>query len=455
MGHVASAAVLKQGRRGTICGTRETVLTEADPRATEAAIETAFRRESGRLISVLTRIFGPHNLELAEDVVQESFVAALESWSASGIPDNPAAWLFTTARRRAIDAIRRERTRRTFAADLARYLDSEWTLTTTVKEEFGEDVVRDDHLRMIFMCCHRELSPHSRLTLILRTLCGLGIPAIARALLTSEATVMKRLVRARRTLAGVRFEQPGPDELPEALDTVHAALYLLYNEGHLSTADEPILAELCRDAMELTQLLADEPALCRSDTLALLALMCFQAARLDSRIGPEGRLVPLDRQDRSRWDRRLIGRAYGLLVRASQMETVVAGRYHLEAAIAARHCEAPDFAATDWRSICSLYDRLLEVAPSPPAALNRAVAISYRDGAAAAIPIVEAIHAEGALPRTSATAAVLANLHARAGSTAIARRFLEEALASARTEHERHLMTLQMEAVLASSDRHG
>ncbi len=422
---------------------------------TRAEIEAQFRRESGRLISVLTRIFGPHNLELAEDVVQESFVAALEHWSASGIPDNPAAWLFTTARHRAIDAIRRERTRRTFAADLARYLDSEWTLTATVKEAFGEDVVRDDQLRMIFMCCHRVLTPENRLTLILRTLCGLGIPAIARALLTNEAAVLKRLVRARQALHGVEFAQPSSEELPEALDTAHAALYLLFNEGHLSTTEKPILVELCRDAMELTQLLVDEPALSSSDSVALLALMCFHAARLESRVDSEGRLVPLDRQDRSRWDRSLIERGFALLVRASQMEAVRAGRYHLEAAIAARHCAAGEFPATDWGSICNLYDRLLEVAPSPSAALNRAVAISYRDGAVAAIPLVQAIHDSGRLPPTHATAAVLANLYARAGSTGPAQRFLEKALASARTEHERHLIALQMEGVLSSPDPPG
>lgn len=151
-----------------------------------------FRRESGRLISVLTRLFGPHNLQLAEDVVQASFVAALETWGKTGIPENPAAWLLTTARHRAIDAIRRERTRRTFAADLTRNLDGEWTLTTTVREAFGEDLVRDDQLRMIVMCCHPGLGPENQLTLILRTLCGLSVPATARALVTTEATVLTR-----------------------------------------------------------------------------------------------------------------------------------------------------------------------------------------------------------------------------------------------------------------------
>jgi RNA polymerase sigma-70 factor (ECF subfamily) len=411
----------------------------------DAEIEAVFRRESGRLISVLTRLFGPHNLELAEDVVQASFVAALETWGKAGIPDNPAAWLFTTARHRAIDAIRRERTRRTFAADLTRYLDGEWTLTTTVKEAFGEDVIRDDQLRMIFMCCHPGLRSESQLTLILRTLCGLSVPATARALLTTEATVQKRMVRVRQRLRGVEFALPPPEERAAALDTTHAALYLLFNEGHLSTDEEPIRRELCRAAMDLVQLLADEPSLCRSDTLGLLALMCFHAARLDSRIDANGAVVPLDRQDRSRWDRALIGRGYDALVRASRMEAVVASRYHLEAAIAARHCAARDFAETDWGSICSLYDRLLERGPSPLTELNRAVAVSYRDGPEAAIPLVEEIQRSRRLAGSPVVAAVLANLYARTGAAAPSRRYLEEALASARTRHERQLIAQQVE----------
>jgi RNA polymerase sigma-70 factor (ECF subfamily) len=399
---------------------------------------------------VLTRLFGPHNLQLAEDVVQASFVAALESWGRSGIPDNPAAWLFTAARRRAIDAIRRERTRHTFAADLARYLEGEWTLTTTVKEAFGEDVVRDDQLRMIFMCCHSGLSPESQLTLILRTLCGLSVPATARALVTSEATIQKRMVRIRQRLKGVAFALPRPEERAAALETTHAALYLLFNEGHLSSDDEPIRRELCHAAMELTQLIADEPTLASSNTLGLLALMCFQAARMDSRLAANGDVVPLDQQDRARWDQGLIGRGYACLVRASQMEAVVASRYHLEAAIAARHCSARDFAETDWGSICSLYDRLVELAPSPLAELNRAVAISYRDGPEAAIALVEELRRSPKLAGSHAVAAVLANLYARTGAVERSRQFLDEALASARTRHERQLIALQVERARAA-----
>jgi RNA polymerase sigma-70 factor (ECF subfamily) len=379
-------------------------------------IDALFRRESGRLISVLIRLLGPQNLTLAEDVVQEAFVAALRDWSSHGVPDNPPAWLLTAARRRAIDAIRRERTRRTFAADLAKFLDSEWTLAATVDEAFSEPLIKDDQLRMIFMCCHPSLPPEGRITLILKTLCGLSVTAIARALLTSESTINKRLYRTRLALRGVQFEIPSAEDLPGARDIVHTALYLLFNEGHLSTTDKPILRELCHDAMVLTQLLADDGSIATSDTLALLALMCFNAARLESRLDRDGQLVPLDEQNRSLWDRALIRHGYQCLVRSSQIDESAASRFHLEAAIAARHCSAASFAETDWVSICHLYDRLLEQTSSPMVVLNRAVAVSYRDGPDAAIPLVEAVYRSGELPQRHVVAAVLANLYERAGS---------------------------------------
>jgi RNA polymerase sigma-70 factor (ECF subfamily) len=385
------------------------------PEPVPETIETLFRRESGRLISVLIRLLGPQNLTLAEDVVQEAFVAALRDWSDHGVPDNPPAWLLTAARRRAIDAIRRERTRRTFAADLAKFLDSEWTLASTVDEAFSEPRIKDDQLRMIFMCCHPSLPPEGRVTLILKTLCGLSVTAIARALLTSESTINKRLYRTRLALRGVQFEIPSAEDLPAARDIVHTALYLLFNEGHLSTTDKPILRELCHDAMVLTQLLADDGSIATSDTLALLGLMCFNAARLESRLDQDGRLVPLDGQDRSRWDRALIRQGYQCLVRSSQLDESAASRFHLEAAIAARHCSASSFAETDWVSICHLYDRLLEQTSSPMVVLNRAVAVSYRDGPDAAIPLVEAVYRSGELPQRQVVAAVLANLYERAG----------------------------------------
>jgi RNA polymerase sigma-70 factor (ECF subfamily) len=298
---------------------------------------------------------------------------------------------------------------------------------------------------MIFMCCEPRMAAENRLPLILRTLCGLGVPATARALLTTEATIQKRMVRIRERLKGVEFALPAPHDRAAALDTAHAALYLLFNEGHLSTDDEPIRRELCHAAMEMVRLIADDPRLCSSDTLGLLALMCFNAARLDSRLDADGGLVPLDRQDRSRWDRELIARGYAALARASRMEAVTATRYHLEAANAARHCAARTFTETDWPSICSLYDRLVDLGASPLTELNRAVALSYRDGAAAAIPLVEDLRRSGALAGSHSAAAVLASLYAQTGDAEASRRHLEEALASARTRHERQLIALQVE----------
>ena len=266
---------------------------------------------------------------------------------------------------------------------------------------------------MIFMCCHHSLSAENRLTLILKTLCGLSVPAIARALLTTESTINKRLYRTRRQVRSLEFAIPPEEDRAAALATVHTSFYLLFNEGYLSTTDQPILAELCRDALALTLLLAESPTLANSDTVALGALMRFNTARLPSRLDADGRLVPLDRQDRSLWDQDLIRLGFEDLARASRMEAIAASRYHLEAVIAARHCSAPAFADTDWESICRLYDRLLEVAPSPFAGLNRAVAISYRDGPEAAIPLVDSIREEGKLTHSHAVAAVLANLCAR------------------------------------------
>lgn len=413
----------------------------------QSQIEALFQRESGRLISVLTRIFGPQNLELAEDVVQESFVAAMSRWSLDGLPNDPAAWLMTAARNRAIDAVRRERTRRTFAADLTVFLDSEWTVSSAIDEAFSPDWIRDDQLRMIFMCCHERLSPENRVTLILKTLCGLRVPAIARALLSTESTINKRLYRTRQLLKGVDFRLPTVDELPEAFDITHTSLYLLFNEGYFSTGEQPVVRALCRDAISLTRLLVEEPGLSNGDTGALLALMCFHAARFETRVDAEGALVPLDRQDRSRWDRELIDEGFRYLRDATEADPGGASRFHFEAAIAARHCTASTFETTDWVSIGNLYDRLLEVSPSPMVELNRAVAISYRDGVAEALPLVERIRQEGRLLHGHAVAAVLANLYVRAGSEDPARRFLEEALAAARTDHERRLIALQFERV--------
>ena len=408
---------------------------------TPDAIEAIFLRESVRLTGALTRLLGPRNLELAEDVVQEAFARALEVWPDQGLPDKPGAWLMRTARNRAIDAIRRERSRRHFDDDVARLFDSDWSLGPTVEQALADERLEDDELTMIFMCCAIEGPAEDRIALMLRTLCGMRVRAIARALLTTEAAMHKRLLRTRKRLRGVPFRMPKESERPEALRAVHAALYLLFNEGYLSSSGAPIQIELCRSAMFLARLLLDHPDHATSATHALLALMCFHAARFEGRTDAEGALVPLDLQDRSGWDPRLLAIAERSLRRAQAGGRVT--RYHLEAEIAAHHCRAQSFEATDWRAICALHDRLAELHRSPVAALNRAIAYAYRDGPAAGIAMVHALE-PGTPARRAQTSAVLALLHARAGHRDEAERFRQVALEAAPTAHERALLEQQL-----------
>lgn len=404
------------------------------------------REHAAPLIAVLTRLFGPHNLELAEDVVQDAFVRAIEAWTRDGLPDEPRAWLLRVARNKAIDSIRRERGRLQFASDLETLLAGEFTMATVVDREFSEERVRDDLLRMIFMCCASSLPPESSLPLILKTLCGLQVPAIARAMLLSEDAVRKRLTRARESVRGVPFAFPDSDARRPALRTTRHVLYLLFNEGYLSSQDDaPLRPELCRDAMRLTKLLVDEATIADGATTAMLALMCLHAARIPARVDESGKLLGLDEQDRTLWNRRMIDVGLDLLQRSSRMGDRRATRFHLEAAIAARHCNAGRFEDTNWTSICSLYERWLELDDaSPMIALNHAVALSYRDGADSVLPRVEAMQSDPRLARSAALPATLATLYRRAGRDADADAMQRRARENA-TAHEHELLRRQLE----------
>ncbi|MCB1045196.1 MAG: sigma-70 family RNA polymerase sigma factor [Acidobacteria bacterium] len=409
-------------------------------------IERIFRNEHKHLVSVLTRIFGPHNLALAEDVVQESFMAALTHWQLHGLPDNPSAWLMRTGRNRAVDAIRKTRTQVSYAHDLTMYLESEYTLSRTVQEAFDRTEINDDLLRMIFMCCRPEISTENSVTLILKTLLGLSVSSVARALLTQVSTINKRLLRVRKHLQSVRFDVPEPVHLNGALEAVHTSLYLMFNEGAYSTNHEPIRQELCREALYLVERLTQARHAHNSETVALSALMCFHMARLNTRMDTNGKLIPLDQQDRTQWDRDMIDRGLQALAHSTRMERNVASRFHLEAAIASRHCTALSFADTDWRSICKLYNRLLDVAPSTLVALNRAVAISYLHGPGMAIDVVKQLEEDQALPKhNNSIQAVLAVLYQRIGETEVAQTYQEQAIAMAATDHERDLLQMQID----------
>jgi RNA polymerase sigma-70 factor (ECF subfamily) len=402
--------------------------------------EHLFRRESGRLVSALTRIFGVHNLALAEDVVQDAFCRALEVWKVRGVPDNPAAWLMSVAKHRALDIVRRERSARSFAADLARALESEWTLVPVIEEAFAGSTIQDEQLRMMFSCCHPRLPEEVQVALVLNILCGFGAPEIASAFLASRAAMEKRLARGKRLLAGARrlFDLADAEFRPR-LSAVRRALYLLFSEGYHGTSPSgTVRAELCHEAIRLATLLIESPQTRGPETSALAALMCLQAARLPERLDGRGELSPLGAQDRARWDAALVSRGLALLDQAAAGDELTA--YHLEAAIAAAHATAPTLRQTNWRAIVGLYDRLMTIAPSPVVALNRAIAIGERDGPSAGLDALHAIDGSERLQRYPFYAAALAEMELRCGNSDAAVQHFHTAAANARTREERRFL---------------
>ncbi len=388
------------------------------------------------MLAGLVRILGMHNLELAEDIVQESLLRALETWRFGRLPANPAAWLMLTARNGALDVLRRERSARRFAPDISYQLDSEWTLVQTLDELLLDSELRDDQLRMMFSCCHPRLAPEVQVALILKILCGFGTREVARAFLAENAAMEKRIARGKEALreSGALYEIRSDAAILERLDAVLAALYLLFNEGYHGSHDElPIREELCSEAMRLLTMLLEHPAAAPPRAVALLALMCFHAARLRARLDDAGCLVLLEAQERGRWDPDLIRRGVELLERAAEGNAV--SEFHLEAAIAAKHCLAARYDETDWRGILGLYDLLLEVKPTPIVALNRAIALGQVDGPEAALAALLAIPRAG-LAGYPFFAAALGEMHRRAGRREEAAEQYRTAIAQARSPAE-------------------
>ena len=395
-----------------------------------------FRRESGRIVAALTRIFGVHNLALAEDVVQDAFCRALEVWKARGVPENPSAWLMATAKNRALDVLRRERTARTFAPEMGRLLETEWTIAPIVDEAFAAHTIRDEQLRMMFSCCHPRLPDEAQVALILNILCGFGAREIASAFLTGRAAIEKRISRGKKVLASARTLFDLADaEFDSRLSTVRRALYLLFNEGyHGASGEATVRVELCSEAIRLTALLREHPPADTPATNALAALMCLHAARLPARIDSAGDLNSLVVQDRSRWDARLMAEGLALLERSAAGTELTA--YHIEAAIAAEHASAGSLEETDWGSIVSLYDRLMDTAPSPVVALNRAIAVAERDGAERGLEELHAIADRDRLSSYPFYPAAIGELELRRGDRESARRHFQSALSLARSATE-------------------
>lgn len=400
-----------------------------------------FRRESGRLVSLLVRAFGVERLELAEDVVQEALVRALQTWPYYGVPDNPVAWVTTTARNLALDALRREtffRDRQDeIAAFLAQWSDGSGADPADALHRF-DDEIADARLRLMFTCCHPLVPVDAQAALALKTLCGFGVAEIASAFLATEAAITKRLTRARQKIRdlNIPFEIPAGTELTPRVDGVLQTLYLLFNEGYkASRGDRLIREDLCHEAIRLATLLAAHPAGDQPRTHALLALMLLNASRLAARVDDAGNILRLRHQDRARWDRAMIGRGMFYLARSAAGEDL--SEYHLHAGISALHCAAPDDASTDWPRILSLYDRWVSINPSPVVALNRAVAVAHVHGPREGIKAVEAIADSRSLESYYLLYAVLGEFESQLGNNLAAARHLKRAMDLAELESER------------------
>ncbi len=419
--------------------------TDAD--AARQAVDAVYRADSRRVLATLIRLLG--DFDRAEEALHDAFTAAMQQWPIDGVPSNPRAWLVSTGRFRAIDALRRRARQQTSLGALADEIERQ---AAAPADHDPDPAVDDDRLRLIFTCCHPALPPEARLALTLREVCGLTTEEIARAFLTSAPTVAQRIVRAKTKIRDTRipYQVPGTADLPERLDAVLRVVYLIFNEGYSATAGETVTrADLSAEAIRLGRLLvALQP---EPESQGLLALMLLHEARREARTDAAGDLVLLDDQDRGRWNQAAIAEGVALVERALGSRRV--GPYALQAAIAAVHAEAPSSIATDWRQIVGLYDVLLRIEPSPVFALNRAVAVAMAEGAAAGLTLVDALLAQGDLASYHVAHAARADLCRRLGHVEDARASYTRALALVKQAPERRFLERRLAALPRPEDK--
>lgn len=415
----------------------------------QSTVEAIFRRESGRIIATLIRIAG--SFDVAEEAMQDAFTSALTAWQEKGIPDNPGAWITAVAHRRLIDHGRRERTRREKQEPLLYETPTVQQPEAEMLFETAASEYPDDRLRLIFTCCHPALNPEAQVALTLRTLGGLNTPEIARAFLLPEPTLAQRLVRAKRKIqdANIPYEVPPREQIAERLAPVQSVIYLIFNEGYAATSgDSLIRRELCGEAIRLgrtlAELLPNQP-----ENLGLLALMLLHDSRRDARVDGDGKIVVLEDQDRSLWDREKIGEGSELVHRALRMRSI--GPYQLQAAISAVHCESPSSRETDWGEIAALYRELLSITPSPVVALNHAVAVAMSEGLDRGLAQIDELGKSGELKRYHLFHAARADLLRRMERNSEAAQAYEEALRLATNAVEQEYLRRRLNAMRSVS----
>jgi RNA polymerase sigma factor (sigma-70 family) len=407
-------------------------------------VDHQFRRQAGQVIATLARIFGPQHLDLVEDVLQETLIKALHQWAYRGIPEEPTAWILQVAKNHAFDLLRREQSLRDKREELIHLHDQ--TGVAEVTADVLDHQVWDDQLRMLFTCCHPALSRSVQIALTLNTVCGLGVPEIARAFLTAESTIAQRLVRARRTLRDqtITFATLEAEDVEARLDTVLEVLYLLFNEGYSAHQGEDLIRhELCAEAIWLTSLVAHHPAGDITKVHALLALMLLQASRLSARTDVQDNLVPLEEQDRTLWDQHMIAAGLCELIRSARGESLTL--YHVQAGIAACHAVAANDEVTDWPCILAYYDDLITLAPSPVVALNRAVALARVQGITVGLAAVESIQSMPGMSSYHLLYATAADLWRRLGDLEEAAAYYRRALELAPIEPERRFLQRRLD----------
>ena len=414
-------------------------------------VEQIFRNESGKMVVVLARIFGTANIDLAEDVVQDALVEAMSQWQIRGVPDNPSAWLFRVAKNKALNIVNREKYKQQYSTEAKHLLQSAWTAEPALDYLFSNTQIQDDQLRMIFTCCHPAITTDSQIALALKTICGFSIAEIARAFLTSEENISKRLVRARQKIREqkIPFEVPQAHELEKRLQAVLDTIYLLFNEGYSASSGKDLIRyTLCEEAIRLTEIIVANPLItAKTNVFALQALMQLNASRFKARQDADGNIFTLEDQNRNLWDFEMMEKGFVSLYKSTTSDQITV--FHILAAISAYHCSASDYQSTDWNSILSLYDKLLLLDHSPLVQLNRAIALSKAVGLEEGIADLKKMGGSAALASNHLFYSTLASFLIESGQFQDALPILKKAIVLAPLEAEKALLLKKWEYCLA------